>query len=63
MLGKQIVLFSVLAVLNFETEKDCEEAAKIIHDWEYVEGSCWKSFEYVLPAPRPRHNDLWRNVS
>ena len=63
MLGKQIVLYSVLAVFNFETEEQCEIAAKQLHGHEYVEGGCFKSYEYVLKAPLPRPDELWRSVS
>lgn len=61
--GKQIVLYSMLMVFNFETEADCEAVSKIAHKDAYVEGGCWKSFKYVHePIPR-RPDDLWRNVS
>ena len=53
-IGKQIILYSTLAVFSFETEAQCEMASKLLHKDEYVEGSCWKSFEYVLPRPLRR---------
>ncbi len=60
---KQIMLFSMLAVFSFDTEQQCEEAAKHFHKHEYVEGGCWKSFEYVMEAPLPRPKDLFKSVS
>tara|TARA_R100000773_G_scaffold885_8_gene1506 strand:- start:204 stop:422 length:219 start_codon:yes stop_codon:yes gene_type:complete len=62
-IGKQVVLYSMLMVFNFETEADCEAAAKIVHKDAYIEGGCWKSFKYVH-APIPgRPDELWRSVS
>lgn len=61
--GTQIVLYSFLMVLNFETEMQCEAAAKIVHKEEYIEGGCHKTFRYELPPIPTRPDDLWRNVS
>ena len=63
MLGKQVVLYSVLAMFNFETENQCEDAAKHLHGTEYEEGGCFKTYEYVLEAPLSRPDELWRSVS
>ena len=63
MIGKQILLFSTLAMFSFETESQCEDASKFLHEHEYVEGSCFKTYKYVHPAPMPRPDNLWKNVS
>ena len=62
-IGKQILLFSTLAMFSFETEADCEAASKILHEHEYVEGSCFKTYKYVHQGPMKRPDDLWRSVS
>ena len=62
-IGKQILLFSTLAMFSFETENECEAASKCFHKQDYVEGSCFKRYEYVHPKPLPRPDDLWRSVS
>jgi len=59
---KQIMLFSTLVVLSFDTEIQCEEASKHLHGTEYVEGSCWKSFEYTLNSPLPRPDNLYLSL-
>lgn len=63
MLGKQVMLYSVLAMFNFETEEQCEIAAKHLHGHEYVEGGCFNTYQYVLKAPLSRPDELWRSVS
>ena len=62
-LGKQIILYSTLAVFNFGTEAQCETASKLLHGDDYVKGGCFKTYEYVHPRPIKRPDDLWRNVS
>ena len=53
MLGKQVMLYSVLAMFNFETEEQCEIAAKHLHGHEYVEGGCFNTcLLYTSPSPR-----------
>ena len=48
---------------NFETEEQCEIAAKHLHGHEYVEGGCFNTYQYVLKAPLSRPDELWRSVS
>ena len=63
-IGKQILLFSTLAMFSFETEKEKERLPQTEDEvQDYVEGSCFKRYEYVHPKPLPRPDDLWRSVS
>jgi hypothetical protein len=66
MVGKQIVLYSMLVMYSFDTESMCEKASEIAHAEDYKAGGCFKTYEYVLPefeAPLPRPDDLWKSVS
>ena len=62
-IGKQIVLYSMLVMYSFNSEDLCERASEIAHATNYEAGGCFKTYEYVLPHPLRRPDDLWRNVS
>ena len=62
-IGKQIVLYSMLVMYSFNSEDLCERASEIAHAENYEAGGWFKTYEYVLPRPLQRPDDLWRNVS
>ena len=62
-IGKQIVLYSMLVMYSFNSEDLCERASEIAHAENYEAGGCFKTYEYVLPQIPHRPDDLWRNVS
>ena len=61
-IGKQIVLYSMLVMYSFNSEDLCEKASEIAHAANYEAGGCFKTYEYVLPPPIQRPDDLGRNV-
>ena len=62
-IGKQIVLYSMLVMYSFNSEDLCVRASEIAHAENYEAGGCFKTYEYVLPQIPHRPDDLWRNVS
>ena len=62
-IGKQVVLYSMLVMYSFNSEDLCEKASEIAHAADYEAGGCFKTYEYVLPQIPHRPDDLWRNVS
>ena len=62
-IGKQIVLYSMLVMYSFNSEDLCERASEIAHAADYEAGGCFKTYEYVLSQIPHRPDDLWRNVS
>ena len=59
---KQIILFSTLVVLSFETESQCEEASRQLHGTKYIEGGCWESYKYTLNSPLSRPDNLYLSL-
>ena len=62
-MGKQVVLYSMLVMYSFNSEDLCEKASEIAHAADYEAGGCFKTYEYVLPRPLQSPDDLWRSVS
>jgi hypothetical protein len=53
----------MLVMYSFNSEDLCERASEIAHAANYEAGGCFKTYEYVLPHPLQRPDDLWRSVS